>query len=129
MLLRQGVKEALPNTQKQIQRGCQFEETEKYSPNERTEKTSEKELNKMEISKLSDAELKTLVIRILQEPSGYFDSIKKKTQAEMKVTLSERKKNLQGTTLEGIKTQIKSIIWNTRKKKAFNQNSMKKIEF
>ena len=48
-------------------------------------KTPEKELNKMEISNLSDAEFKTLVIRMLKELIGYFNSIKK-TQAEMKVT-------------------------------------------
>ena len=48
-------------------------------------KTPEKQLNKMEISNLSDAEFKTLVIRMLKELIGYFNSIKK-TQAEMKVT-------------------------------------------
>ena len=37
----------------------------------------------MEISKISDAEFKTLVIRMLQELTGYFNSIKK-TQAENK---------------------------------------------
>ena len=56
-------------------------------------KTPENELHKMETSNLSDAEFKTLVIRILKELSGYFSSIKN-TQAEMKVTLSEIKKNL-----------------------------------
>ena len=58
-------------------------------------KTPGKEVNKMEISNLSDAKFKTLVIRILKELIGYFNSIKK-TQAEMKVTLSEIKTNLQG---------------------------------
>ena len=58
-------------------------------------KTTEKELNEMEISNLSDGEFKTLVIRTLKELTVYFNSIKK-TQAEMKVTLSEIK-NLQGT--------------------------------
>ena len=62
--------------------------------------TPEKELNKMEISNLSDAEFKTLVIRMLRELSEYFNSIKK-SQAEMKVTLSEIKKNLQGTNSGG----------------------------
>ena len=66
MLLRQGVKAALPNTQKQTQGGYQTEETKKYGPNERTEQTPEKELNKMDISNLSDAEFKTLVIRMLK---------------------------------------------------------------
>ena len=50
----------------------------------------------MEISNLSDAEFKTLVIRMLKELIGYFNIIKK-TQADMKVALSELKKNLQGT--------------------------------
>ena len=59
-------------------------------------KTPGKELNEMEISNLSDAEFKTLVIRMLKEITGYCNSTKK-TQAEMKVTLSEIKKNLQGT--------------------------------
>ena len=40
-------------------------------------KTPEKELNKMEISNVSDAEFKTLVIRMLKELVGYFNSIKK----------------------------------------------------
>ena len=59
-------------------------------------KTLEKELNEMEISNLSDTQLKTLVIRMLQELTGYLNTIKK-TQAEMKVALVEIKKNLQGT--------------------------------
>ena len=48
-------------------------------------KTSEKELNKMEISSLSDAEFRTLVIRMLKELSEDFNSIKK-MQSEMKDT-------------------------------------------
>ena len=40
-------------------------------------KTLEKELNKMEISNLSDAEFKTLVIRMLKELSEDRRSIKK----------------------------------------------------
>ena len=63
-------------------------------------KTPEKELNKMEISNLSDAEFKTQLIRMLKELIGYFNNIKK-TQAEMKVTLSEIRKNLQGTNSGG----------------------------
>ena len=58
-------------------------------------KTPEKKLNEMEISNLSDAQFKTLVIRMLKELIGYFNSTKK-TQTGMKVTLSEIKKNLQG---------------------------------
>ena len=92
MLLTQGVSAALPNTQKQTQAGCQIEETKKYGPNEQN-KTPEKELNEVEISNLSEAEFKTLVFRVHKELIGYFNSIKK-TQAEMKITLSEIKKNL-----------------------------------
>ena len=57
-------------------------------------KTPEKEVNKIEISNLSDAEFKTLVIRMLRELIGYFNSIKK-TQAKINFTLSEIKNNLQ----------------------------------
>ena len=42
MLLRQGVKAALPNRQKQAQGACQNEETKKYDPNERTEQNFRK---------------------------------------------------------------------------------------
>ena len=48
-------------------------------------KTSEKELNEMEISNLSDAEFKTLVIRMLKELSDNLSSIEM-TQSEMKNT-------------------------------------------
>ena len=59
---------------------------------------------------LSDAQFKTLVIRMLQELTGYFNSIKK-TQAAMKVALCEIKKNLQGTNSEGkeTRTQINGV--------------------
>ena len=66
-------------------------------------KTPEKELNEMEITNLTDIEFKTLVIKMLQELTGYFNSIKK-IQAAMKVVLCEIKKNLQGTNNEGKET-------------------------
>ena len=59
------------------------------------DKTPEKELNKMEISNVSETEFKTMAIKMLKELIGYFNNIKK-TQAEIKFTLSEIKKNLQG---------------------------------
>ena len=62
-------------------------------------KPSEKELSKTNIS---DAEFKTLVIRMLRELTEYGDNIKE----EMKVTLSEIKKHLQGTNSEGKKARI-----------------------
>ena len=56
-------------------------------------KTPEKELNKMEISNLSDAHFKTLVIRMPKELNEDLDSIKK-IQSETKDTLIEIKDNL-----------------------------------
>ena len=53
-------------------------------------KTPEKELKKMEISNLSDAEFKTLVIMMLKEFREDLSSIKN-TQSEMKDTLIEIK--------------------------------------
>ena len=58
-------------------------------------KTSEKKLNKIEISNLSDAEFKTLVIRMIKKLSEDLDSIKI-IQSEMKDTLIKIKNNLQG---------------------------------
>ena len=56
-------------------------------------KTVEKELHEMERSSLSDAEFKTLVIRMLEELSEALSSIKK-TLSEMKDALVEIKNNL-----------------------------------
>ena len=90
-MLRERVKAALPNTQKQTQGDHQIEETKKYGPKERTEKKPEKERNEMEIANLSDEEYKTLVIRRLRELTEYGKSIRE----EMKATLSEINKNPQ----------------------------------
>ena len=60
-------------------------------------KTPEKELNEMEIANPTDAEFKTLVIRMLRELTEYGKSIRE----DMKVTRSEIKKNPQGTNSEG----------------------------
>ena len=56
-------------------------------------RTPEKELHKMEISNISDAEFKTLVIRMLKEVSGEPQQ-KIKIQLETKHTLIEIKNNL-----------------------------------
>ena len=58
-------------------------------------KTPEKELNKMEISNLSDAEFKTLFLKMLKELSEDLNGIKK-IRSEMKDSLIEMKNNLQG---------------------------------
>ena len=59
----------------------------------------------MEMANLSDAEFKTLMIRMLKEIIGYCNSIKK-TQAEVKVALSKIKKNSQGKNSGGDVAQI-----------------------
>ena len=56
-------------------------------------KTPEKELKWTEISNLSDAESQTLVIRIIKELIECTNKIKK-TQEEMKFTLSKIGKNI-----------------------------------
>ena len=73
-------------------------------------KTPEKELNEMEISNLSDAEFKTLVIRMLKELSEDLNSIKK-IQSERKDTLIVIKNNLQGNNsrMDEAKNQINDI--------------------
>ena len=86
-----------------------------------------KELNKMEVSNLSDAEFKTLVIRMLKELSEDLSSIKK-TQSEMEGTLIAIKNHLQGHTIEWMKPRIKSMIWNIGKQKTTNENNKKKKE-
>ena len=56
-------------------------------------KAPEKEQNEMEINNLSDAEFKTLDIRMLKELSEDFSSIKK-TQSATKGTLIKINNNL-----------------------------------
>ena len=63
-------------------------------------KTPEKELTCQEIDNLSDAEFKTLVIRMLTE----MIELGHKTKEEMKATQSELKQNIQGTNSEGKET-------------------------
>ena len=61
-----------------------------------------KELNEMEIANLSDAEFKALVIRMLKELTEFWQQ----HEVRKKVTLSEIKKNLQGTNSEGKEARI-----------------------
>ena len=90
-------------------------------------KTPEKELNEMEVSDLSDAEFKTLVIRMLKELSEDLNRIKK-IQSETKDTLIERKTIYRETTVVWIKPRVKSMIWNIRKQKTTNKNNKTKTE-
>ena len=93
---------------------------------EQKKKPPEKALNKIKISNLLDVEFKILFIRMLKELVGYSNSIKK-TQAEMKVTLSEIKKYLQrnNSGVDKAKNQINDLKY--KEEKTFNQN-IKKIK-
>ena len=75
-------------------------------------KTPKIELSDEEIANLSDAEFKTLVIRMLIEMVEYGNKIEEKVK-DMK---SEIKENVQGTNREGWKPRHKSMIWSRRKK-------------
>ena len=70
-------------------------------------KTPEKELSIKEINNLSDAEFKTLVIRMLPEMTEYGCKI----EEEVKAMQSEIKQRIQGTNSEGKETgtQIKDL--------------------
>ena len=65
-------------------------------------KTPEKELSNEEIANLSDAEIKTLVIRMLIE----LIELSHKMKEQMKDTQSEIKQSMQGTNSEGKETCI-----------------------
>ena len=75
-------------------------------------KTLEKELSHEEIDNLSDAESKTLVIRMLTE----LIELGRKEKEEMKAIQTEIKENIQGTNREGKETGTQSTIWNKSKK-------------
>ena len=70
------------------------------------------QLSDKEIANLSDAEFKTLVIRMLTEMVDCGCKIEEEVKA---VKYSEIKENVQGTNSEGKKTGLKSTIWSTSK--------------
>ena len=63
-------------------------------------KTPKIDLSNEKIANLSDAEFKTLVIRMLTEMVEYG----RKTEEEVQAVQSEIKKNIQGTNIEGKET-------------------------
>ena len=70
-------------------------------------KTPENQLSNEEIASLSDAEFKTLVIRMLTKMIAYGCRI----EEEVKAMKSEIKENIQGTNSEGkeTRTQINGL--------------------
>ena len=75
-------------------------------------KPPEKELSDEEIVNLSDAQFKTLVIRMLTE----LIELGRKIEEDMKALQSEIKENVQRTNSKRKETGLKSMISNKRKK-------------
>ena len=83
----------------------------------------------MEISNLSDAEFRTLLIRMLKELNEDLSSIKK-IQSEMKSTLIEIKNNLQGNNsrVDETKNQINDLEHKETKNKQSEQQEKKNLK-
>ena len=79
----------------------------------------QKELNKMEISNLSDAEFKTEYVKRLKELTEDLSSMKK-IWSEMKDTLIEIKNHLQGNNSRVDEAENQINIWNIRKQNITN---------
>ena len=73
-------------------------------------KTPKKQLSDKKIANLSDAQFKTLVIRMLTE----LDEFGRRLDEKMKAMLSETKENVQGTNSDG--KGLKPTVWSRRKK-------------
>ena len=74
-------------------------------------KTPEKELSDGDIANLSDAEFKTLVIRMLTKMVKYGPKI----EEEVKAVQSEIRKNIQGTNIERKDTRTQNNKFNNKK--------------
>ena len=83
------------------------------------------QLSHEEITSLSDAQFKTLVIRMLTELVEYGHEIEEK----MKTVKSEINKNIQGTNSDRKETGTQINGLGQKEKETFNQNQMKKQEF
>ena len=83
------------------------------------------QLSDEEIANLSDAQFKTLVIRMLTELVEFG----RKLEEKMKAMLSEIKKMHREPTVMGRKLGLKATVWTRRKKETSNQKRMKKQEF
>ena len=75
------------------------------------------QVSSKQIANLSDAQFKTLVIRMLTKMTEYCHKLKE----EAKAMQSEIKKNIQGTNSKGKETGTHLMIWSRRKKETFIQ--------
>ena len=78
-----------------------------------------------EIANLSDAQFKTLVIRVLTD----LDEFGHKLDEKMKAMLRKTKENVLGINSNGKETGTQSTVWTRRKKETSIQKRMKKQEF
>ena len=83
------------------------------------------QLSDEETDNLSDAQFKTLVIRMLTEMVEYG----RKTEEKVKAMKNEIKENVQGTNSEGKETGTQINGLEQKEEITFNQNKMKKEEF
>ena len=83
------------------------------------------QLSDKEMANLSDAQFKTLVIKMLTELVEFG----RKLDEKMKAMLRETKENLQGTNSDGKETGTQINAVTRRKKEMSNQKRMKKQEF
>ena len=90
--------------------------------------TPEKELNNMEISNILGAEFKTLFIGMFKELSEDLSTIKK-TQLEMKDTLTEIKNNLHGNNsrVNNAENQINDLEHMEAKKQSEQEKKIQKL--
>ena len=80
------------------------------------------QLSKEEIANLSDAQFKTLVIKMLTE---LIESVWKPDE-KMNPMPRETKENVQGTNSDGKETGTQVPVWTRRKKETSNKKRMKK---
>ena len=83
------------------------------------------QLSNEEIANLSDAQFKTLVIRMLTEEI----ELGHKMKEEMKATLNELKQNIQGTNSKGKETGTQINNLERKEEKTSNWTTMRKQEF
>ena len=83
------------------------------------------QLSNEEIANLSDAQFKTLVIKMLTELVEFG----RKLDEKMKPMLRETKENVQGTNSDGKETDSNQRCGPRSKKETSNQKRMKKQEF
>ena len=83
------------------------------------------QLSSEQIANLSDAQFKTLVIKMLTE---LVESVRKPDE-KMKAKKEKQRKMYREPTVVRRKLGLKSMVWTRRKKETSNQKRMKKQEF